>query len=91
MPLVSGRKKSAIEAAEDEIVGADGDALTDDLVANDAYPHLAEAKEGKDPGAVVAKPKKKRTEAVDPSTLPPQKMLSDSSMGVLSVMGIECK
>lgn len=88
MPLVSG-PKSTLEADEDELVGVEGDDITDETVAQDAYTHVAEASAGTEPAS--AAPTSKRRQAVDPSKLAPTTVLTDTSMGVLSVMGIECK
>lgn len=81
--------KNKLELVEDEIVGIEGDDITDDTVAQDAYTHIAEAFAGTDPASAAPRPKHKK--AVDPSKLAPTMILTDKSMGVLSVMGIECK
>lgn len=75
---------------EDVIVDAGGDEVTDDTVAGDVYQNLsADGQPIKPPKAARAA----RGPSVDPSTLKPATVLnlSDTSMGVVSVMGIECK
>lgn len=76
------------EDDEDVIVNMAGDVLTDESVASDVYeevPAAATAAPGK-PG------KKKKKKPTDPTKLRPTLMASsDTSMGVLTVMGIECK
>lgn len=89
VPLSSGKERTA-PVDEDVIVGVASDDITDDNVAADTYQNLDE--EGKiadEPGQ--QDPDKGRA-AVDPSTLAPQAVTSsDTSMGVVTVMGMECK
>lgn len=87
VPLSSGKKRTA-PVDEDVIVGVASDDITDDNVADDTYQNLDE--EGKI-ASETAKSSGKGP-AVDPSTLAPHEvMASDTSMGVVTVMGIECK
>lgn len=89
VPLSSGKKRTE-QPDEDVIVDVGGDDITDDTVAGDVYQNLsADGQPMKPPEKVKAA----KGPAVDPSTLKPQTVLnpSDTSLGVLTVMGIECK
>lgn len=75
---------------EDVIVDVGGDDITDDTVAGDVYQNLSADGQPIRPSKEVRAAK---GPSVDPSTLKPETVLnpSDTSMGVISVMGIECK
>lgn len=88
MPLSSGKKRLA-PVDEDVIVNVASDDITDDVVEGDTYQNLSA--DGQ-PITVAAAPKPSKGPAVDPSTLTPHAVTaSDTSMGVITVMGIECK
>lgn len=89
VPLSSGKKRLA-PVDEDVIVSVASDDITDDVVEADRYQNLnADGQPIK--VASVPKPSKKG-QAVDPSTLTPHAVTpSDTSMGVITVMGMECK
>lgn len=88
--MASGPKRT-IEEAEDVIVDVAGDVITDEAVAGEVYSGVADADIGKDSPSSANQSRDSKHEHVDPSTLKPTAVLSDTSMGVLSVMGIECK
>ncbi len=74
---------------EDVIVNVATDDITDETVAADTYQNLSAAGQ---PIKVASEPKPSKGPAVDPSTLKPQAVgLTDTSMGVITVMGMECK
>lgn len=80
VPLSSGAERK--QQDEDEIVNAAGDEITDDVVASEAY---------EETGAAVDKPGK-GGKITDPGKLSPTVLVvSEGRMGVLTVMGIECK
>lgn len=87
VPLSSGSKRNE-EPDEDVIVDEVGDVITDDTVAVDAYQNLSA--DGRPKVTDARRPSEKL--AVDPSKLKPHAVLnpSDTSMGVITVMGIEC-
>ena len=86
VPLSSGAKRME-QPDEDVIVDVGGD-ITDDTVAGDVYQNLSADGQPKPLKEVKAK-----GPAVDPGTLKPETVLnpSDTSLGVISVMGIACK
>ncbi|CAM9659324.1 unnamed protein product, partial [Hapterophycus canaliculatus] len=85
VPLSSGKKRTA-PVDEDVIVGVASDDITDENVADDTYQNL----DGE--GQIAAAPEPEKGRAVDPSTLAPHAVTpSDTSMGVITVMGMECK
>lgn len=83
VPLSSGKKRTD-PIDEDVIVNVASDDITDDIVAADSYQNLSA--DGQPIKAVAHKP----GPAVDPSTLAPHAVTpSDTSMGVITVMGME--
>lgn len=88
VPLASGKRRVA-PLDEDVIVSVASDDITDDVVEADRYPNLSA--DGK-PIKTASAPKPSKGPAVDPSTLTPHAVTaSDTSMGVITVMGMECK
>lgn len=89
VPLSSGKKRLA-PVDEDVIVSVASDDITDDVVEADRYQNLSA--DGQ-PIKIASEPKpSKKGPAVDPSTLTPHAVTaSDKSMGVITVMGMECK
>eukprot|EP00903_Cladosiphon_okamuranus_P007574 g7348.t1 len=89
VPLSSGKQRVA-PVDEDVLVNVASGDITDDVVAADTYTNLSA--DGQ-PIKVASEPKpSKKGPAVDPSTLTPHAVTpSDTSMGVITVMGIECK
>lgn len=75
---------------EDVIVDVVAGEVTDDTVAADVYHNLSA--DGQ-PMKLAKEGKPRAGPAADPSTLKPTAVLnpSDTSLGVISVMGIECK
>lgn len=87
VPLSSGKQRTG-PMDEDVIVSAASDVITDEIVEEDAYHNLSA--EGQ-PIKVASEAKVAKGPAADPSTLTPHAVVpSDTSMGVITVMGIEC-
>lgn len=85
VPLSSGKTRTA-PIDEDVIVNVASDDITDDIVAADSYKNLSA--DGQPIKAAAAA--HKAGPAVDPSTLAPHAVTpSDTSMGVITVMGME--
>lgn len=91
MPLSSGSQRSA-SPDEDVIVGMAGDVITDQNVTDDVYQNLHVEADGNMRLLNLAPSKALSKTSVDPGSLKPETLLnpSDTSMGVLSIMGIEC-
>lgn len=87
MPLSSGDKRS--EEDDDVIVEVAGHDITDEMVMQDAYKNLSTSASGDAAAARTAV--SSREGAVDPGTLTPKTVVRDTSMGVISIMGIECR
>lgn len=88
VPLSSGKKRLA-PVDEDVIVSVASDDITDDVVEADTYQNLSA--DGQ-PIKTADAPKPTKGPAVDPSTLTPHAVTpSDTSMGVITVMGMECQ
>lgn len=88
VPLLSGDERTEKED-EDVIVGVAGDNITDDTVMHDVYKNLSASASGD--AAAARTTVSSRKPAVDPGTLKPKTVVTDTSMGVISVMGIECR
>lgn len=88
MPLSSGEERTDKED-EDVIVEVAGDDITDDMVMQDAYKNLSASASGDTAAARTAV--SLRENVVDPGTLTPKTVVTDTSMGVISIMGIECR
>ena len=87
IPLSSGAERLE-EDDEDVIIEVTGGDITDDIVAADKYDSSSSTAKDAASGPEADSSKK---HGVDPSALKPQPVLTDTSMGVISVMGIECK
>lgn len=87
MPLSSGKQRTA-PVDEDVIVGVANDDITDEMVEGERYQNLAA--DGQ-PIKIAPEAKAAKGPAADPSTLAPHAVMpSDTSMGVITVMGMEC-
>lgn len=87
VPLASGKQRLA-PVDEDVLVNVASDDITDEVVEADKYQNLSA--DGQ-PIKIASEPKPSKGPAVDPSTLAPHAvMASDTSMGVITVMGMEC-
>lgn len=92
MPLSSGAKRTE-EVDDDVIVSVASDIITDETVADDIYQKLPPSTGQAAPRSASASPPQQQKGPVDPSTLKPMEVIdpSGSSIGVVSVMGMECK
>lgn len=90
VPLSSGSKRTEAPD-EDVIVNVAGDSITDETVQADVYRNVSA--DGKLHVPAPALPSSSGRRSVDPGTLKPAAVLNptDTSMGVMTVMGIECK
>lgn len=87
MPLSSGKQRTA-PVDEDVIVAAATDDITDEMVEVDKYQNLSA--DGQ-PIKIAPEARAVKGPAADPSTLAPHAVMpSDTSMGVITVMGMEC-
>lgn len=89
VPLSSGAKRTEAPD-EDVIVNVAGDSITDETVQADVYRNVSADGKLRVPAPASPSPSRR---SVDPGTLKPAAVLNptDTSMGVMTVMGIECK